>query len=156
MTSTPPTTTSASTDFVFFEGAISENAARARITVRRGGLLILTAGAVAMLGEEVDTVQLAFSPTSGAVGIRAADSGIPGSYRLRPQINGTGRQVSGKRFFEHHGLDADQARTFEAINFGEGLIGFRFEVPAAVESAPEGDGQSAAEPKARLATKAAA
>lgn len=156
MTTTTPTTTIASSDFVFFEGAISINAVRARITVRRGGLLILTAGAVAMLGDEVDTVQLAFSPKSGAVGIRAADSGIPGSYRLRPQTNGTGRQVSGKRFFEHFGLDASTSRTFEAINFGDGLVGFRFEVPAAVDSDSEVDGQSTAEPKARLATKAAA
>lgn len=156
MTTTTPTPAMASADFVFFEGAISVSAARSRITVRRGGLLILTAGAVAMLGEEVDTVQLAFNPKSGAVGIRAADSGIPGSYRLRPQTNGTGRQVGGKRFFEHFGLDASPSRTFEAMSFGDGLIGFRFEVPAVVESAPEVEGQSTVEPKARLASKAAA
>ena len=135
-TTTASTITPATADFIFFEGTASVNAVRPRITVRRGGLLILTAAAVAMLGEKVDAVQLAFNRETGAVAIRAASSGTAGAYRLRRQLKGTGRQITGKRFFAHFGLDVSTSQTFEAISFGEGLIGFRFEVRAAGEAPP--------------------
>ena len=126
-TTATSTTTSPATDFVFFEGAASVNAVRPRITVRRGGLLVLTAAAVAMLGEKVDTVQLAFNRETGAVAIRAASPGAAGAYRLRHQMKGSGRQITGKRFFEHFGLDVSTGRAFEATSFGDGLIGFQLE-----------------------------
>ncbi len=130
------TTSTGSDDFIFFEGAVSAKAARPRITVRRGGLMILTAAAAAMLGEKVEAVQLAFNRETGAVAIRAASAGSVGAYRLRHQMKGNGRQITGKRFFEHFGLDASTSRTFEAIDFGDGLIGFQLEPvdSAALES----------------------
>ena len=46
-----------STDFEFYQGATSENTAP-KITVRKGGQLVLTSGAVEMLGEDVEGVTL--------------------------------------------------------------------------------------------------
>ena len=69
-----------------------------------------------------------------------AAPGTPGSYRLRHQMKGAGRQITGKRFFLHFGLDLTApARSFDVTDFGGGLIGFTFEVkPAAapVEEVP--------------------
>ncbi len=48
-----------------------------------------------------------------------------GRYRLRNQKNSASRLVDGKRFFAHHGLSFEKARSFDAEDFGEGLIGFR-------------------------------
>lgn len=78
-------------------------------------------------------MQLAFNRKTGAAGIRAAAAGTPGSYRLRHQKKGAGRQITGKRFFLHFGLDLTApARSFDVTDFGGGLIGFTFEVkPAA-------------------------
>ena len=142
MTTTATTTTTATNaaaDFIFFEGAASVSSSRARITIRRGGLITLTQAAVALLGQDVSSVQLAFNRKTGAVGIRAAAPGTPGSYRLRNQMKGAGRQITGKRFFLHFGLDLTApARSFEVTDFGGGLIGFTFELkPAApVEEVP--------------------
>jgi len=140
-------------DFIFFEGAASESSSRPRITLRKGGLLILTAATAAMLGETVESVQLAFNSKTGAVGIRAAAPGTPGSYRLRHQMKGNGRQITGKRFFEHHGLDLNFARSFGATDFGGGIIGFLLEVkPATVPT----EAAAAAQAPAPIKVKPAA
>ena len=47
--------------FDFYEGTKSENTTP-RITVRKGGQLVLTRGAVEMLGEGVSHVQLGYHP----------------------------------------------------------------------------------------------
>lgn len=89
---------------------------------------MLTAAAAEMLGEKVDTVQLAFNCETGAVGIRATSPGAAGAYRLRHQLKGSGRQITGKRFFKQFGLDVSTGRTFEATSFGDGLIGFQLKL----------------------------
>lgn len=43
--------------FEFYQGTPSENTAP-KITVRKGGQLVLTSGAVTMLGDDVDHVQI--------------------------------------------------------------------------------------------------
>ncbi len=43
--------------FEFYQGTTSENTAP-KITIRKGGQLVLTSGAVEMLGENVDHVQI--------------------------------------------------------------------------------------------------
>ena len=129
--------TTPAADFVFFEGAVSVSKAQARITVRRGGLLVLTAAAAEMLGENVDAVQLAFNQKNGAVAIRAASPGAAGAYRLRHQMEGPGRQITGKRFLEHFGLEVSSRRSFEVVSFGEGLIGFHIRPAEATTSEAE-------------------
>ena len=126
--------TTNTTDFVFFEGNQSESGSRAQITVRRGGLMVLTRAAVDMLGDEVEHVQLGFNPKTKAVGIRVADDEAQGRYRLRTQQKSPSRLIGGKRFFKHYSLSVDKARTFDAEDFGNGIVGFRLidaEQPAA-------------------------
>jgi hypothetical protein len=113
-----------SNGFTFFEGTTTESAEVARITVRKGGILVLTAAAVGMLGDEVERVQVGFNPETGAIGLRAAAEGAAGSYRLRQQKGTPARLVDGKRVFAHHGLTADKARSYEAEDFGDGVVGF--------------------------------
>jgi hypothetical protein len=135
-----------SNGFTFFEGTTTESAEVARITVRKGGILVLTAAAVGMLGDEVERVQVGFNPETGAIGLRAAAEGAAGSYRLRQQKGTPARLVDGKRVFAHHGLTADKARSYEAEDFGDGVVGFVLERP---------DEKGAGEPASSKRTRAA-
>ena len=120
----------------FFEGGRTDSRAP-RITVRRSGQLALTGAAVALLGEDISHVQVGFDPTTKAVGIRPAPEGARGRYRLRRQANRSGL-VDGRRFFAHHGLTVAEARTFDAQDFGGGIVGFRLtEAGAAAEGEPK-------------------
>ena len=46
-----------------------------------------------------------------------AAPGTPGSYRLRNQMKGAGRQITGKRFFLHFGLDLTTAARPRSLAF---------------------------------------
>ncbi len=111
--------------FEFYEGHATHSATAAEITVRRGGVLVLTAATVEMLGKGTTHVQLGFDASSRAIGLKAASEGARGAYRLREQSNSVSRLVDGKRLFAHHGLSAEKARRFDAENFGNGVVGFR-------------------------------
>ena len=122
--------------FEFFEGTLSVSATRPQITIRRGGVIVITRAVAVMLGDKLSHVQLAYNPKTGAVGLRAAAPETPGAYQLRPQSKGPGRMIGGKRFFKHHGLDADKAKTYEATDFGNGIVGFFLEIKADALAAP--------------------
>ncbi len=131
-----------SNGFQFYEGATTENSTAAKVTVRKGGLLVLTQGAVKMLGDDVEYVQVGYNAETKAIGIRSADEDAKGRYRLRSQNNSLSRLVNGKRFFTHQGLTLEKAHTFEAEDFGDGIVGFTFTEES------EGDAPKAAEPEA--------
>jgi hypothetical protein len=124
-TTTDTATTPATPDFEFFQGNLSESRTRPQITVRKGGLMVLSRAAIELLGEGVTHVQLAYNRKSGAVGIRAAAEDAPGCYRLRTQPKSPGRLIGGKRFFQHHDLTVDRARSYNAEELGHGIVGFR-------------------------------
>ncbi len=136
--------------FEFYEGKTTDSAATAEITVRRGGVLVLTAATVEMLGKETTHVQLGFDVSNRAIGLKAAPEGARGGYRLRVQSNSVSRLIDGKRLFADHGLSAEKARRFDAEDFGGGVVGFR--LPEAVEGT-EMPSKPAARAKARSAKK---
>lgn len=138
-------TTATTPNFEFFQGTLSESSTRPQITVRRGGLMVISRAAADLLGDSVTHVQLAFDAKTGTVGIRAATEDTAGAYRLRTQPKGPSRLVSGKRFFQHHGLTVDKAQTYAAETFGKDIVGFRLKTDA-----PE----PAAEPSKAPAKKA--
>ncbi len=109
--------------FVFFEGSTSENTAP-RITVRKGGQMVLTHGTVEMLGGGVTHVQLGFDPKTKRVGIRATGEDAKGSYRLRSQGANGLRLVAGKRFFAHYGIEIGKAQRFDTEKLEDSLVGF--------------------------------
>ena len=109
--------------FNFYEGAKTDSETTAQVTVRKGGQLVLTQAAVAMLGEGVEAVQVGFNPETRAIGIRAADETTQGRYRLRAQGSGTRRLVDGKRLFALNGVTIEKAQTFDAEDFGDGIVG---------------------------------
>ncbi len=137
--------------FEFYEGKTTDSAATAEITVRRGGVLVLTAATVEMLGKGTTHVQLGFDASNCAVGLKAASEGVRGAYRLRTQSNSVSRLVDGKRLFAHHGLSAEKAQRFDAEDFGNGVVGFR--LPEKVEESPKRPAKPPARPKARSAKK---
>ena len=141
------TTTATTPNFEFFQGTLSESSTRPQITVRRGGLMVISRAAADLLGDSVTHVQLAFDAKTGTVGIRAASEDTTGAYRLRTQPKGPSRLVSGKRFFQHHGLAVDKAQTFAAETYGKDIVGFRLK-----DDAPE----PAAEPSKSAPAKKAA
>ena len=122
--------------FEFYQGTASENTTP-KITARKGGQLVLTSGAVAMLGDDVESVQLGYDRKTKVVGIRGAGEDAEGRYRLRSQKNGQSRLVTGKRFFAHYGLTIDKARTFNAEAYDGGIVGFKLS-----EESGEGQGDS--------------
>ncbi len=136
--------------FEFYEGHATHSATAAEITVRRGGVLVLTAATVEMLGKGTTHVQLGFNPSSRAIGLKAASEGVRGAYRLRTQSNSVSRLVDGKRLFAHHGLNAEKAQRFGAEDFGNGVVGFRLPEATEVTAKPS---KPAARPKARSAKK---
>ncbi len=96
--------------------------------------MVLTRAAALMLGDGATHVQIGFNPKTGAIGLKSAVKGARGSYRLREQRNSVSRLVDGKRVFAHHGLTVDKARSFDAQDFGDGVVGFVLE--AVKETAP--------------------
>ena len=126
--------------FSFYEGSSSENTAP-RITVRKGGQLVLTRGAVEMLGEDVDNVQVGYNAETQVVAIRAASEDAKGQYRLRSQGTNGLHLVTGKRFFAHYSLDVSKARTFDAEQIDEGLVGFCLNGAAEKPAESEGTGK---------------
>jgi hypothetical protein len=135
--------------FSFYEGTTTENTSP-RITVRKGGQLVLSRGAVDMLGEGVEHVQVGYNAKTQVVGIRAAGEDAQGRYRLRPQGTNGLHLVTGKRFFAHYGLDVSKARTFNAEKIEDGLVGFTLAGGGtAVEqsAAPPAEGKAETEPK---------
>ncbi len=120
--------------FEFYQGTTSENTAP-KITIRKGGQLVLTSGAVEMLGDDVDHVQIGYDRRTKVVGIRGAGEDAQGRYRLRTQKTGSNRLVTGKRFFNHYGLTIDKARTFDAEAYDGGIVGFELtEEPVEAET----------------------
>ncbi len=122
--------------FSFYEGAKTDGATTAQVTVRKGGQLVLTQAAVAMLGDGVTDIQVGFNPKTRAIGIRAADEATQGRYRLRAQGSGTRRLVDGKRLFALHGVTIEKAQPFDAEDFGDGIVGVTLSatVPALAEA----------------------
>ena len=112
--------------FQFFEGHQTVNNSVAKITVRKGGVLVLTQAAIDMLGDGVAAVQVGYDPDRKAIGVRAAAEDVAGAYKLREQKSGAARMVNGKRLFALHGLTVETAESFDVEDFGDGVIGFRF------------------------------
>ena len=127
--------------FEFYEGTTSENTSP-RITVRKSGQLVLTRGAVEMLGEGVTHVQLGYDAKTKVVGLKAAAEDAKGRYRLRTQGTNGLHVVTGKRFFAHYGLEIEKARTFTAETFEGGIVGFQLR---------EESGEAEAKPVAKKA-----
>jgi hypothetical protein len=133
--------------FEFYEGGRTDSRAP-RITVRRSGQLALTGAAIALLGEDISHVQIGYDSTTRAVGIRPAAEGVRGRYKLRRMSNRSGL-VDGRRFFAHHGLTVGEARTFEAQDFGKGIIGFCLTAPGAEGEAGKAEAKVAEAKPAR-------
>ena len=120
--------------FQFYEGSTTDSATSARITVRKGGILVLTKAAVKMLGDDIEAVQLGFNPETRAIALRPASLDARGSYRLRGQRNSVSKLVDGKRVFKHHGLIAKSSMSYDAESFGDGLVGFTLPETAMAET----------------------
>ena len=110
--------------FDFFEGATNLRSNAPRITVRRGGVLVITPAALELLGDDVEFVQIGIDPKNNAIGIRKSLEGGRGRYRLQNQKSSRSKLIGSKRFFAHHGINADKAQTFDAELLTEGIIGF--------------------------------
>ena len=123
--------------FKFFEGNASESRTKAQITVRRGGLMVITQAAVDLLSENPTHVQLAYDVETRAIGIRSCAPDASGCYTLRTQAKSPSRLVGGGRFFKHHDLDTDKATTFDAVDFGNGIMGFVLPAAATADTPAE-------------------
>ncbi len=84
----------------------------------------MTRAAVEMLGQGTERVQVGYNPKTRAIGIWKAGDGARGSYLLRKQAKSVSRLVDSRRVFAHHGLKVEKAQSFEAEDFGGGVIGF--------------------------------
>ena len=119
--------------FEFFEGSATEGTLSPRVTIRKGGHLVLTQAAVDLMGEGTTHVQVGFNPETKAIGIRAADDDTKGRYRLRQQKSSARLLVDGKRLFALHGIEVEKAHTVDAEDFGDGIIGFHLADAAEVK-----------------------
>jgi hypothetical protein len=114
-----------SNGFTFFQGTPSHSASIPKVTIRRNGLLVLTQAAVNMLEKDGPRVQLGFNEKTNAIGLRSTSEAGNGSYLLRKPKKGSSRLVDGKKFLYHLGLSFDSAESFDAEDFGDGVVGFR-------------------------------
>ena len=139
--------------FAFFEGATTQNQ-EPRITVRRGGQIVLTPGAVRLLGDDVTHVQIGFNAKTRTVGIRPTSDTGRGRYRLRTPKSGQSRLVDGKGFFRHLGLHFEKAQSFDAQKFDHGIVGFHLSEEKASDAAPTAS-QAMAKKGSRRTSRAA-
>ena len=109
--------------FDFFEGTTNAKSNEPRVTIRRGGLMVITPAAVDILGDNVTHVQLGLNAKTNTVALRKADDKDKGRYRLRTQKNSPMLLVGSKKFFTHHNLNIDEAKTFDATQIAKGLVG---------------------------------
>lgn len=123
-----------SNGFDFFEGSATEGTLSPRVTIRKGGQLVLTQAAVDLMGEGTTHVQVGFNPETKAIGIRAADEDANGRYRLRKQKSSARLLVDGKRLFALHDIEVEKAHTVDAEDFGNGIIGFHLADGAKVKT----------------------
>ena len=154
MTTTPHAETASTPSFEFFEGNVSESGNTPRITIRRGGLMVVTRAAAEMLGDDVSHIQFAYDRPNGAIGIRAATAETAGSYRLRTQRKSPSRLVGARRFLKYHEIKTEKATTYEVRDFGNGIIGFRLDGEPAAKTADSESGSTSKKPSRRK-TKAA-
>ncbi|MEM9553691.1 MAG: hypothetical protein AAGC60_05485 [Acidobacteriota bacterium] len=122
------------TGFQFFEGSSTESAKQPRITVRKGGILVLSQATFGLLGDDAEAVQVGYNSETRAIALRKTEPSAKGAYRLRSQRNSVSRLVDGKRVFRHHGLTAEAAATYDAEEFGDGLVGFTLPETAVPEA----------------------
>ena len=111
--------------FQFFEGHSTISATTPQVTIRKNGLMVLTAAAVAMLGDDVTRVRFGFDPDSNSIGLQGASDDTKGSYLLRKQKHGASKTVDGRRFLAHLGVKFEKAESFNAEDFGGGIVGLR-------------------------------
>lgn len=109
-------------NFVFLTGTESRSNSP-KITIRKGGMIVLNDRAVEKLGENVTHVQIGYNAESNAIGIRPTTADAAGRYRLRSQQKGSSRIINGKRLFAHHGLTAQTSQTFDVEEFSDGILG---------------------------------
>ena len=135
--------------FEFFEGQTTRNQDDPRITIRKGGLLVLNSGALALLPAGTTHVQLGYDAEHRAVAIRPAKAKEKGSYTLRESRHGNqSRLVQGRIFFAHYGLPAESAQRFVAEDFGDGMVGFHLQATEPMtEAEPETSQPEATAPK---------
>lgn len=133
-----------STNFVFFDATQSRNNNSPKITIRRGGVLVLNAGAVKMLSNgndaEVTHVRVGYDAKTSAIGIRLASDDDTGKFRLRNQKKGPSRTINAKRVFDHHSLSVEKATSYSVEDFGEGIFGVTLREPSASPSASSSTG----------------
>ncbi|MEM8994911.1 MAG: hypothetical protein AAGF23_08980, partial [Acidobacteriota bacterium] len=106
-------------------------------------------------------VQVGYNPETRAVALRPVETDTKGAYRLRDQRNSVSKLVDGKRVFKHHGLTADASTSYDAEDFGDGLVGFTLPDPSAVDapateqpaSKPRATGKPAAKRRSSKATR---
>ncbi|MEM8995960.1 MAG: hypothetical protein AAGF23_14330 [Acidobacteriota bacterium] len=140
------------TGFHFYEGSTTDSATSARITVRKGGILVLTKATVEMLGDDVEAVQVGYNPETRAIALRPASLDARGSYRLRGQRNSVSKLVDGKRVFKRHGLVAESSMKYDAESFGDGLVGFTLPETALPETESAASDSEASKPATKRRT----
>ena len=110
--------------FNFYEGTARAHSQEPRVTVRSGGLMVITPAAIEMLGDDVTHVQLGLNPKTNTVAIRKAADNTKGRYLLRIQKNSPMLLIGAKKFFAHHDLPVDKAKSYDATKVADGLVGF--------------------------------
>ena len=134
-------------DFVFFDSSKASKSMSPKITVRRGGALVINEKATAMFGDGVTHVQICYSGKTRAVGLRAAEPEDPGTFRMQQHKNIKGCLVNAGPMFKHHGLEIERATSFDVEDFGDGIYGLT--LPGGPES--ERGPASEAKPKRQKA-----
>ena len=122
--------------FVFFEGGLQTSPDTPNVTVRKGGLLVLTNAAIQMLGDDVTYVMIGYNVETGQIGIQRSSQGQKGSYFLREQKNSSSRLVDGRSMFSHHELSVEQSVRLTPEKISDGLIAVTLPGRAKVEPTP--------------------
>ena len=129
-------------DFVFFDSSQTSKSMTPKITVRRGGALVINHKAAEMFGKDVTHVQICYSVKTKAVGLRAAKPDTEGAFRMQKHKNiNNGFLVNAAKMFKYHGLEIERATSFDVEDFGDGIYG------VTLPGGPEHEEESATEAK---------
>jgi hypothetical protein len=109
-------------EFEVFSPETAQPPSEVTVTVQRGGVITLSPGAYAALGEP-EAVELLFAPRERVMGFRPANpEHVPHAYRVRAHKASRNRLISGRRYLTHYRIPAEKATRYPGRMDGDTLI----------------------------------
>jgi hypothetical protein len=108
-------------EFEVFSEEIMKPESEVAVSIQKGGVLALSPGAYAALGEPA-AVELLFARRERVMGLRPANpERVPHAYKVRRHKASRSHLISGRRYVRHYGIETEKATRYRAMMSGDVL-----------------------------------